>query len=136
MTIVAELHDFSRFESPRALMSYLGLVPSEHSSGDKARRGGITKTGNKHVRRILVEAAWHYRNKPAVGVRLRRRRQGQPGHVIATADQAHARLHRRYWRLTTASNEPHSKAVVAVARELIGFMWAVLYPQAVEAARV
>jgi transposase len=134
MTIVAELHGFSRFESPRALMSYLGLVPSEHSSGDTKRRGTITKTGNKHVRRILIEAAWHYRHAPAVGARLRKRRHGQPGHVIAIADRAQSRLHRRYWRLISGSNKPHNKAVTAVARELVGFIWAALYPAATEAA--
>jgi transposase len=135
MTIVAELHDFSRFTSPRALMSYLGLVPRESSSGDSTRRGGITKTGNKHVRRILIEAAWHYRHKPAVGAKLRKRREGQPGSVIAIADRAQLRLHKRYWKLLLGSNKPSNKVAVAVARELVGFIWAVLYPQATEGAR-
>lgn len=135
MTIVAELHDFSRFQSPRTLMSYLGLVPSESSSGDNLRRGSITKTGNKHARRILIEAAWHSRHKPAVGVKLHKRREGQPGDVIAIADRAQLRLHRRYWHLIMAKNKPSNKAVVAVARELVGFIWAALYPRAIESAR-
>lgn len=126
MTIVAELHDFRRFTSPRPLMSYLGLVPSEHSTGDGANRGAITKAGNTHVRRMLVEASWSYRCKPAVGVTLRKRRKGQPGWVIAIADRAQERLSRRYWSLVM-KGKPHNKAVTAVARELVGFIWALLY---------
>lgn len=134
LTIVAELHDFSRFESPRALMSYLGLVPREHSSGDRTRRGSITKTGNGHVRRVLVEAAWHYRHKPAVGVKLRTRREGQPASVIAIADRAQLRLHKRYWRLTEGRGKAKNKAVTAVAREMVGFIWAALHPAATATA--
>ncbi|CAN0455232.1 unnamed protein product, partial [Discosporangium mesarthrocarpum] len=126
MTIVAELHDFRRFESARALMAYLGLVPREHSSGERRCRGGITKTGNKHVRRVLVEAAWHYRHRPAVGAALRRRRQGQPGEIVAIADRAQLRLHKKFWRLCMGANKASTKAVTAVARELAGFVWAVL----------
>lgn len=132
MTLVAELHDFGRFESPRKLMAYLGLVPGEHSSGAKTRRGAITKTGNKHARRILVEASKHYRRKPAVGVALRKRRDGQPAEVVRIADKAQSRLHRRYWRLVLQGNKNVNKATVAVARELVGFIWAVLYPRAGE----
>jgi len=106
-------------------MSYLGLVPSENSTGDRQRRGAITKTGNKQARRLLIEASWHYRHKPAVGKKLRKRREGQPGWVIAVADRAQARLHRRYWRLVT-HGKAHNKAVTAVARELSGFLWAAL----------
>jgi transposase len=131
MTLVTELHGFMRFESPRALMNYLGMVPSEDSSGDRRRQGSITKTGNGHVRRILVEAAWHYRHRPYVGRALRARRAGQPGHVLALADRAQQRLHRRYWRLVSRG-KPTNKAVVAVGRELIGFLWAALYPQSLE----
>jgi len=131
MSIVAELHDFSRFQSARELMSYLGLVPSENSTGDRHRRGPITKTGNKHARRLLIEASWHYRHKPAVGQKLRKRREGQPGWVIAIADRAQARLHRRYWRLVT-HGKTHNKAVTAVARELSGFIWAALREHAAQ----
>ena len=127
ITIVAELHDPRRFQSPRDLMAYLGLVPSEHSSGDRRRRGGITKAGNSHVRRVLIEAAWHYRHRAAVGVKLRQRRHGQSPRVIAIADRAQQRLCRRYHRLTELGKPPN-KVVVAVARELVGFIWAVLNP--------
>ena len=92
MLILAELHDFRRFASPRALMAFLGLVPGESSSGEKHRRDRITRTGNTLVRRILIEAAWHYQNRPAVGVALTRRRRGQPARVIAIADKAQQRL--------------------------------------------
>jgi transposase len=134
VTIVAELHGFERFESPRKLMAYLGLVPSEHSSGGRRRRGAITKTGNSHARRMLVEAAWHYRHKPSEGAKLRARRQGQPGWVISVADKAQARLHRRYWRMLGANKAPNV-ATVAIARELVGFIWEVLRPQAPSATR-
>lgn len=134
MTVVTELHGFVRFESPRALMAYLGLVPSEHSSGGSRRQGAITKTGNVHVRRVLVEAAWHYRHRPVVGVKLRARRQGQPGWVIAAADRAMQRLYRRHWQLLERG-KPTNKATVAVARELAGLIWAVLYRRATQAGR-
>ena len=104
-------------------MKYLGLVPSEHSSGGRTRRGGLTKAGNSHVRRVVIEAAWHSRHKPAVGPGLRKRRQGQPAWVIAQADRAMSRLHRRFYRLS-ACGKPYNKVVVAVARELVGFVWA------------
>ena len=123
MTIVAEIHDFSRFNSPRQLMAYLGLVPSEYSSGGKQSRGPITKTGNNHVRRVLVEAAWHYRHPPRVGVGLRRRRRGQPGAVVSLADKAQRRIHQRYRRLSGRMSR--NKAITAAARELTGFIWAV-----------
>jgi transposase len=126
ISIVAEVHGFARFASARQLMSYLGLVPSESSTGEKHRRGGITRAGNRHVRRLLVEASWHYRHKPATGVKLRMRREGQPGWVIAAADKAQARLHRRYWKLVLGGKS-QNKAVTAVARELAGFIWATLY---------
>lgn len=125
MTIVTELHDFRRFQSPRQLMSYLGLVPSEHSSSDKVRRGAITKTGNAHVRRVLVEAAWHYRYYPRVAKALAQRRKNQPGAVIAIADEAQRRLYKRFCRLQE-KGKPRTKVVTAVARELVGFIWAAL----------
>ena len=125
MTIVAELYDVRRFESARALMAYLGLVPSEHSSGDSKNRGSITKTGNGHVRRILIEAAHHYRHRPRIGPKLQKRRADQPMEAITIADRAHARLHRRYWRLL-GKGKPTNKAKTAVARELAGFIWSSL----------
>jgi transposase len=125
--ILAELHDFRRFQSPRALMAYLGLVPGEDSSGEKHRRGRITRTGNTLVRRLLVETAWHYQHGPRVGVALARRRKEQPGRVIAIADKAQQRLCRRFRKLA-AEHKPAPKIAVAVARELAGFLWAALQP--------
>ncbi len=125
--ILAELHDFRRFPSARALMAYLGLVPGEDSTGDKHRRGRITRTGNTLVRRLLVETAWHYQHRPSIGVALVKRRKGQPGRVIAIADKAQQRLCRRFRRLTE-QHKPAPKVAVAIARELTGFLWAALQP--------
>jgi transposase len=127
MLILAELHDFRRFASARALMAYLGLVPGEDSSGEKHRRGRITRTGNALVRRVLVETAWHYQHRPSVGVALTRRRKGQPARVIGIADKAQQRLCRRFRKLA-AEHKPPPKIAVAVARELTGFLWAALQP--------
>jgi transposase len=129
VSLVAELHDFRRFRSARELMAYLGLVPSEHTSGMNERRGSITKAGNRHARRLLVEAAWHNRHHPALSQPLQRRREGQPVRVIAIADRAQERLYRRWWRMT-ARGIPSPKVVVAMARELAGYLWATLHPQA------
>lgn len=128
MGLVTELHDFMRFLSARGLMAFLGLVPSEHSSGESERRGGITKAGNRHARRLLIEAAWHYRHRPNPA-NLKHRRQGQPPHVVALADKAMLRLHRRFNRMLE-KGKPRPKIVVAVARELTGFIWAALRPKA------
>lgn len=125
--LLAELHDFRRFQSARALMAYVGLVPGEDSTGEKHRRGRITRTGNALVRRLLVETAWHYQHRPGVGVALTRRRKGQPGRVIAIAEKAQQRLCRRFRRLAE-QQKPAPKIAVAVARELAGFLWAVLQP--------
>jgi len=127
VSIVAELHDFRRFRSARSLMAYLGLVPSEHSSGESERRGSITKSGNRHVRRLLVEAAWHNRHRPGISLPLRRRRESQPDRVLAIADRAQARLSQRYVRMS-ARGKPNPKTVVAMARELVGYLWATLHP--------
>ena len=125
MLVLAELHDFRRFKSPRALMAYLGLVPGEDSTGEKHRRGRITRTGNALVRRLLIETAWHYQHRPSVGAALLRRRKGQPERVIAIADRAQQRLCRRFRRLAE-QHKPAPKIAVAVARELAGFLWAAL----------
>lgn len=127
LSVVAEIHDWRRFASPRELMAYVGMVPSERSSGGKERRGGITRAGNVRVRRLLVEAAWHYRHRPAVGFALRERRRGQPPRAIAIADRAQHRLHARYRRLL-ARGKAHNQVTVAVGRELVGFLWAALDP--------
>jgi len=125
MILLTELGDFARFEHPRRLMAYLGLVPSEDSTGGRERRGSITKAGNLHARRILVEAAWHYRHPPRLGSALARRSQGQPTAVLAQAWEAQRRLHRRYRHLVGHGKRP-PVAVVAGARELVGFVWAAL----------
>ena len=125
MTVLSELHDIRRFPSPGPLMSYLGLVPTESSSGERKRRGGITCAGNRHVCRILIEADWHHRHKPRVGKELARRRAGQPAAMVALADRAQRRLCRRFRRMEER-NKPRTKIVVAVARERAGFLWAAL----------
>jgi transposase len=125
MIFVAELHGIERFESPRALAAYLGLVPSLHASGDSARHGKITKTGNGHIRRALVQACWQYRHRPSLGVGLRKRREGQPERVLGIAENAERRLSGRYARLK-ARGKHTNKVVIAIARELVGFLWAAL----------
>lgn len=132
VTILAELHNFQRFHTPRALMAYLGLVPGEDSSGDRTRRGRITKTGNALVRRVLIETGWHYQHRAGVGPALAKRREGQPVHVIAIADKAQQRLCRRFRKLS-AQHKPGPKVVVAIARELAGFLWAALQRPAIVA---
>ena len=114
-------------------MAYLGLVPGEDSTGEKHRRGRITRTGNALVRRLLVETAWHYQHRPGVGVALTRRRKSQPGRVIAIADKAQQRLCRRFRRLAE-QHKPAPKIAVAIARELAGFLWAALQPAPVPAS--
>jgi transposase len=132
--ILAELHDFRRFQSAPALMAYVGLVPGEDSTGEKQRRGRITRTGNALVRRLLIETAWHYQHRPGIGAALARRRQGQPGRVIGIADKAQQRLCRRFRKLS-AEHKPAPKVAVAIARELAGFVWAALQPAPTGAAR-
>ena len=126
VTIVSELGRLSRFDHPQQLMGYSGAVPSENSTGDpkKARRGKITKTGNAHLRRVLVEAAWSYRHKPSVQGKLKQRQQGLSKEVKAIAWKVQHRLHKRY-RTLRGKNKMHQKVVVAIARELLGFIWAV-----------
>jgi len=124
VTIVAEVGDFRRFDSAAAFMAFTGLVPSEHSSGMSIRHGSITKTGNAHLRRILVEAAWSYRHRPYVGKALGERLKGQPPQVIAYAWAAQLRLSAKFRKLSLRKGP--NKAVVAVARELAGFIWGVM----------
>jgi transposase len=124
VTIVAEVGQLSRFVRPAQLMGYSGLVPSEASSGGKTRRGAITKTGNSHLRRVLVEAAWLYRFRPSMYPALRARQRGQPEDVKAIAWKAQHRLHGRF-RLLAARGKPQPKIVTAIARELLGFIWAI-----------
>ena len=123
-TIVSEIGDIGRFQTARQLMAYAGLIPSEHSSGGRVRRGGITKCGNGHLRRVLVEAAWHARHLPAVSDGLRRRQAETHPQVCTIAWSAQQRLHKRYRHLCARGKRPQ-QVVVAVARELLGFIWAV-----------
>jgi transposase len=134
MTLVCELHDPQRFLKPRALMAFLGLVPSEYSSAERRHRGSITKTGNAHVRRVLVEAVHSYRFRPAVGPGLRKRREGQPAWAIALADKAQSRLHRRYQALLHRG-KPYGTVMVALARELTGFLWAAFMNLQIDASK-
>jgi transposase len=125
VTVLLEVFDFRRFDSPRPFMSFVGLVPREHSSGGKEARGGITKTGNTHLRRVLIEAAWHYQHRPRPNKAVQARRAGQPPAVVALAEQAETRLHRRFTRLVARGKRPVI-AATAVARELCGFLWAAI----------
>jgi transposase len=124
VTVVAELGQISRFENARQLMGYSGAVPSEESSGKRQQRGSITKTGNAHLRRIAIEAAWSYRLKPAIGPVLRKRQEGVPDQIKEMAWKAQLRLHKRYARLAAAGKDQR-KIVTAVGRELLGFIWAI-----------
>jgi transposase len=125
LTLLCEVDDVRRFRSPRALMAYFGLVPSEHSSGAKEYRGSITKAGNIHVRRLLVEAAWNNRHRAGADLILNRRRQGQPPNIVAIALKAQHRLYKKFWHLDQRKHR--HVAITAVARELCGFIWAILY---------
>jgi len=125
MVIATELGDLRRFSSPRQLMAYVGLVPSEHSSGPRQRLGSITKAGNSRVRHTLIQAAWPYRKRPAVGAPLRRRQQGQDPGVIRHSWKCQQRLYSLFHRL--AVKKPAQVAVTAIAREMVGFLWAVLH---------
>ncbi len=123
VTVLAELGDLSRFDKPSQLMAHLGLVPSEHSSGESIKRGAITKTGNGHVRKVLVEAAWAYRMQARVSRLLLKRQQGVPERVCQIAWKAQLRLCARFRRLT-ARGKTKQKVVTAIARELSAFLWA------------
>jgi len=124
VTIVAETGPLSRFERPKQLMGYSGAVPSEHSSGHQLRRGAITKTGNSHLRRVIVEAAWAYQHRPAISAQLRKRHEGIDERVKEIAWKAQHRLHGRFVRLR-ARGKSKQEAVTAVGRELLGFIWAI-----------
>ena len=124
VTVVAEIGDMNRFQNPKQLMAYLGLIPSEHSSGKTVRRGSITKTGNGHVRRVLVEAGWSYRMPARKSIILLKRRQGLPKSVCDISWKAQTRLCARYRRLI-ARGKSRQNAVTAIARELGAFIWAI-----------
>ena len=124
VTIVAEVGQLSRFARAPQLMGYSGMGAREDSSGGRTRRGGITKTGNAHLRRILVEAAWAYRHRPAVGSALRKRQAALSEEVKAIAWKAQHRLHGRYQRLL-GRGKCQPQVVTAIGRELLGFIWAI-----------
>jgi transposase len=122
--LCAEIGDFERFARAEQLMSYVGLVPSENTTGQQRRLGAITKTGSGHARRLLVEAAWHYRARPSIGRALTDRQESQPGEAIAIAWSAQRRLHRTWTRLEARAKR-RTIIAVAAARELAGFAWAI-----------
>jgi transposase len=126
--LVVEIGDFSRFKSAEEFMAFVGLVPSERSSGEQRRQGSITKVGNAHVRRLLVEAAWHARRRPTVGYELARRQRGQDATVVERAWRCQQRLYQR-WQRMAGRGKPQQKIVVACARELAGFVWAIATDQ-------
>jgi transposase len=121
--IAAEIGDFDRFATAGQFMGFVGLVPSERSSGERRQRGSITKTGNDHVRRLLIEAAWNHRRRPALSYVIQRRRRDQPPLAVERAIRAEQRLYRRWLRLRARGKDERT-IVVAVARELAGFVWA------------
>lgn len=122
--LAAEIGDFARFTSPRNLMSYLGLVPSEHSSGQRRSQGRITRAGNGHARRIAVEASWNYRFSPRASKAIQKRREQVSAEVRSIAEKAELRLSRRFQRLTQRGKKSQN-VVTAVAREFVGFVWAI-----------
>ncbi len=121
MGIITEVVDFKRFSKPRELMAYLGLIPGERSSGEQRHQGRITKTGNNRVRRLMVEAAWHARHRPTVV----KRAEPEKDEVWMIAEKAQKRLHGKYWRMIS-KGKISTKATTAVARELTGFVWAIM----------
>jgi transposase len=123
LTLVAEVTDWHRFASARAFMGYCGLIPTEYSSGGRTRRGGITKAGPEPVRTALTESAWSYQHRPTIGAPLRRRQQGASAATLARSWKAQQRLCGKFRRMTKAGKSP-AVAVVAIARELAGFVWA------------
>jgi hypothetical protein len=123
LVLSLEIGNFARFERPGQLASWLGLVPTLDQSGESRTSGGITKCGSSFARRLLVEASWHYLREPRLGATLKDRQQGQPTHVLHIAWKAQYRLHRRLISLR-GRGKPGNIAIVAVARELAGFLWA------------
>ena len=124
VTVLAEIGDLSRFASPREMMGYLGLVPSERSTGDSVKRGGITKAGNRRARRVLVESAWSYRHPPRIGRDKQAKIDAAPDAVAEIAWKAQTRLSGRYRSLSKKNKRP-TIVVVAIAREMCGFIWAI-----------
>jgi transposase len=126
LSFICEIGDFRRFAKAESFMSYLGLVPGEYSSGKKIQRGPITKTGSSHLRKLLVESAWHYTRAVKESKRLAARRAGTSEQVITYADKAMSRLHKKYYKMVARGKE-QNVAVTSVARELAGFVWGVMH---------
>jgi transposase len=124
VTVVAELGDLTRFDNPRQLMKYVGLTPSEYSTGETRKQGGITKAGNTHARRGLIEGSWAYRYPAKISPHIRKRQEGLPQSIQDIAWKAQVRLCKRYRRLVARGKNPNV-AVTAIARELVAFMWAI-----------
>jgi transposase len=124
MTIIAESLDLRRFPDAPAYMASIGVVPSEDSSGDRESRGSITKTGNSHLRRVMIESAWHYRHSSVPGKNIKKRREGLPAAVLEIAQQCDQRLHKKFKRMANRGKD-RRKIAVAVSRELAGFVWAI-----------
>ncbi len=122
LSFIVEIGDFRRFATAQQFMAFLGLVPSEHSSGSHRRQGSITKSGNSHLRKLLVEAGWHYRSYHPVSKRLAKKREGLPPELVAYAHRAGRRLNKKFVRMVF-SGKPSQVAATAVARELSGFVW-------------
>ncbi|NGM84798.1 IS110 family transposase [Paenibacillus sp. 7124] len=125
MTLVAEIGSFSRFRNPKQLMAYAGIVPQERSRGEASWRGRITKSGNAHIRRVVTEAAWQYRHRPAMTERMQQKSQKQSTKIQSIAWKAQHRLHGRYFRLIMQRGKQKCVAATAIAGELLGFVWAV-----------
>jgi hypothetical protein len=123
LTIMAETIDLKRFTHGRALMKGIGVVPSLSASGEREHRGGITRTGNYHLRRVLIESAWHYCSAPRPSKAVAARRAKLPPQVLEIARKADKRLHKKFWQMVNKGKD-RRKTVVAVARELAGFIWA------------
>jgi transposase len=128
LSFVCEIGDFKRFANAAHFMSFLGLIPSEHSSGTIRRQGSITKAGNAHLRKLLIESSWHYRYTSPPSKRLQERREGQPPEIIAYANRALKRLQKKFARLSFKGKKSQV-AVTAVARELAGFIWGLMAGQ-------
>lgn len=121
--LCAEIGQFDRFEHPDQLACYLGIVPSENTSGERRRQGSITKAGSTHARRLLIEAAYHYQRHPGIGIALERRQRDQDAAVIDIAWRAQRRLNARWRQLRHTRHKPNGVVAVAIARELAGFCW-------------
>lgn len=135
ISLITEIIDFKRFASAREIMAFLGLIPGQDSSGERSRYLGITKIGNRRIRRLLVESAWHYRHRPAITDTLKKRQHDQSPAVINHSWKAQKRLHNKYMRLFMRGKKKQ-QIIVALARELIGFVWSVMKEDQMESSLV